>query len=105
MKLVRLLLAPVALALVAGVATLAQIEAPAGWRMVDAAQKFVGGLTPEQEDKTGFAYDSPERSRWFFVPHQDQQKKPLRKGLRFEEMTAPQKEAALAFLQAGTSQK
>jgi hypothetical protein len=73
--------------------------------MVDAAQKFVDGLTPEQKGKATFAYDSPERLRWFFVPHQDQQKKPLRKGLRFEEMTAPQKEAALALVQAGTSEK
>src|SRR5262249_46660873 len=36
---------------------------------------------------------------------QDADKRPTRKGLRFEEMTAPQREAALALLQAGTSER
>jgi hypothetical protein len=105
MKLVRVMLAPAALALLAAVATLAQVSNPAGVRMADAAQKFLDGLSAEQKAKTTFPFDAPERLRWAFVPLQDAQKRPTRKGLRFEEMTAPQREAALALVQAGTSEK
>ena len=105
MKLVRLLMAPAALGLLIVVATVAQITSPAGTRMTDAAANFRDGLTAEQKAKAVFPFDSPERLRWAFVPLQDAQKRPTRKGLRFEEMTAPQREAALALLQAGTSER
>ena len=105
MKLVRLLLAPVAVGLLAGVAYVAQVSSPAGVRMTDAAARFLDGLTAEQKAKAIFPVDSPERLHWAFVPLQDPQKRPTRKGLRFEEMSAPQREAALALLQAGTSDR
>jgi hypothetical protein len=105
MRRLRLLLAPLALALLAAVATIAQVKSPAGSRMVGAAAKFLDSLTAEQKAQASFPFDSPERLKWAFVPLQDAQKKPTRKGLRFEEMTAPQREAALALLQAGTSEK
>lgn len=105
MKFVRLMLAPAALVLLAAVATIAQVSNPAGTRMVAAAQKLLDGLTADQKAKAAFPFDSPERLKWAFVPLQDAQKRPTRKGLRFEEMTAPQREAALALLQSGTSDK
>jgi hypothetical protein len=105
MKSIRLLLAPLAVGLLAGVALLAQVASPAGNRMVDAAQKFLDGLTVEQKPKAAFPFDSPERLHWAFVPLQDAQKRPTRKGLRFEEMTAQQRDAALALLHAGTSER
>jgi hypothetical protein len=105
MKLIRLLMAPAALGLLIVVATVAQVTSPASTRMTDAAGKFLDALTPEQKAKASFPVDSPERLHWAFVPLQDAQKRPTRKGLRFEEMTAPQREAALALLQAGTSER
>ncbi|HEY1376569.1 MAG TPA: DUF3500 domain-containing protein [Gemmataceae bacterium] len=105
MKLVRVLLVPAALGLLAAVATVAQVADPAGARMADAAGKFLDGLSPEQRAKAAFPFDSPERQHWAFVPLQDAEKRPTRKGLRFGEMTAPQREAALALLQAGTSDR
>ena len=105
MKLVRLLMAPAALALLIVVATVAQVTSPAGTRITDAAVKFVDSLTAEQKAKAMFPVDSPERLHWAFVPLQDAKKQPTRKGLRLEEMTAPQREAALALLQAGTSER
>src|SRR4051794_17475444 len=104
MKLVRLLLAPAALALLAAVATVAQVTSPAGTQMGDAAKKLVDGLSAEQKARATFPFDSPERRHWAFVPLQDAQKQPTRKGLRLQDMTAPQREAALALLQAGTSE-
>ncbi len=105
MRLVRLLLAPAAFGLLAAVATVAQVSGPMGQRMTDAARKFLDGLTPEQKAKAAFSFDSPERLHWAFVPLQDAEKQPTRKGLRFEEMTAPQRDAALALLHAGTSDR
>src|SRR5262245_17415998 len=104
MKLVRLALALAAFTVVAGVAVIAQVSATAGLKMGKAAKKFLDGLTPDQRAKAAFAFDSPEREKWNFVPLQDREKKPTRKGLRLEEMTAPQREAVMALLQTGLSQ-
>jgi hypothetical protein len=103
MKLHRLGLAALALALLAGLAHVVQVAGPAGVGMADAAQKFLAGLTPELRAKAQFPFDSPERLKWAFVPLQDAEKRPTRKGVRMEEMTAPQREAALALLRSGTS--
>jgi hypothetical protein len=104
MKVPHILLAPAAFVVVAAVATLAQVNNPAGARMIDAARRFVDGLAPEQRAKAVYPVDSPERLKWNFVPLQDAQKRPTRKGVRFEEMTAPQREAALDLLKTGTSE-
>jgi hypothetical protein len=101
----RLLLASAAFGLVVAVATLGQVASPAGARMTEAARSLVDGLTADQRAKAVYPVDSPERLRWNFVPLQDAQRRPTRKGLRFEEMTAPQREAALVLLKAGTSER
>jgi hypothetical protein len=103
MRLIRLGLATTALAVLAGVATVAQVSGTAGIAMASAAQKFLDSLTPEQKAKAQMPFDARDRLEWYFVPRQDRDKKPTRKGLRVEEMTAPQREAALALLRAGTS--
>jgi hypothetical protein len=87
----------------AGVGLLAQERQPAGLRMASAAQNFLGILNDEQRAAATFAYDSPERVNWHFVPRQDNNKKSLRKGLALENMTAEQKKAALDVLRAALS--
>src|SRR5580765_1488284 len=48
--------------------------------------KFVNSLTAEQKSKALYAFDSPERTNWEFVPLQDKStKQPTRKGLRLQE--------------------
>src|ERR1700739_3582597 len=77
-------------------------EAP-GVQMSDAAAKLVNSLNDDQKSKALFAFDAKERTNWNFVPLQDKQKNPTRKGLRFEQMTGEQKETAKALIRAGTS--
>jgi hypothetical protein len=103
MKSMRLLSVAAAAAVVSGVALFAEKEAPSSARMVDAGQKFVGSLSPELKKKASFGFDDPERLRWFFTPQQDKQKNYTRKGVRFEELSDDQKQAALDLLKSGTS--
>ncbi len=98
----RLLLVFVVSAGLAGVAFVSQDADTAGNRMAVTAEKFLGTLTAEQKGKAAFDFDDKDRTNWNFVPYQ-KEKKPLRKGLRMEEMTAAQKESALALVKAGTS--
>jgi Protein of unknown function (DUF3500) len=104
MKTARILLAGVVLASLAGMAYVAQKTETSGSRMVTAAQAFLSSLTAEQKARASFAYDSDERTRWFFTPQQDKAKKATRKGLPLEDMTAEQKKSALALVKAGTSE-
>ncbi len=77
----------------------------AGLEMTRAADAFLTMLDADQKKQAVYPYDSAERFNWDFVPLQDASRKPTRKGLRLEEMTAPQKEAAKALLKAGTGAK
>jgi hypothetical protein len=104
MKLTRMALALVALVLVAGLAYVAQQTDASAPDMVAAAQKFLETLSDEQKAKTVFAFDSPERINWHFVPL-EKAGQPTRKGMRLEEMSDTQKKAALALLQSGTSKQ
>ena len=105
MKLIRLALAGTALFAVAGLAYVAQQTQTAGTSMVAAAEAFVGTLSGEQKAKAVFPFDSKERFNWNFVPLQDKEKNPTRKGLPLEQMSAEQKKAALALVRAGTSEQ
>jgi hypothetical protein len=80
-----------------------EADAGPGVQMTEAADKFLTSLTADQKKQAVFAFDDKERFNWDFVPLQDKDKKPTRKGLRMEEMTADQKEAARALVKAGTS--
>jgi hypothetical protein len=103
MKLTRILLALGALSLAAGVAWVAQQTEPPGVAMTAAAQQFLGTLSAEQKAKATFPFDSKERTRWFFTPQQDRNRKATRKGLPLAAMSDGQKKAALALVAAGTS--
>jgi hypothetical protein len=103
MKLLRVLLALTALVVLAGLAHVRQATEPPGLKMVDAGDKFLASLTPEQKGKATFAFDDKERLNWHFIPLQDANRKPTRKGLPLFDMTDAQKDAARALLRAGTS--
>ncbi len=104
MKLSRMALALAALGLVTGLAYVAQRTESSGTDQVEAAQQFLKSLDDGQRSKAVFAFDSPERTNWHFVPL-EKDGQPTRKGLRLEEMNADQKKAALALLRAGTSKE
>ena len=105
MKLARLVLALFALATLSGLAYVAQQAEPSGTAMARAAQRFLETLKPEQQKQATFPFDSKERTNWNFVPLQDANKKPTRKGIPLQDMTPEQKTAALALVRAGTSEK
>jgi hypothetical protein len=98
----RFLLVLVAGAGLIGAAVLSKEAEPVGAKMTAAADKLVGSLDATQKAKAQLAFDDRDRTNWHFVPYQDK-KKPLRKGLRLEEMNEQQKEAALELVRAGTS--
>src|SRR5262245_46990261 len=104
MKLSRLLLAGALLACLAGVAQVSQRTEGPGQKMANAAEQFLQSLKTEQKDKAVLPFDSKERVNWNFVPL-EAKGKPTRKGLSLKEMTAEQKQAALALVAAGTSVK
>lgn len=104
MKIRRLLLGAVILGCFATLAVIGREAEPSTNRMTTSAEKFVALMTPEQKTKALFPFESKERINWNFVPLQDKEKNPTRKGLRFQEMTAEQKKAALALLESGTSE-
>lgn len=87
-----------------GAAQLGEKLAPSPARMAQAAQHFLGLLRPEQKAQVAFAFDHGERTAWHFVPLQDKDKQPTRKGLRLEQMNDLQRAAALALLQTALSE-
>jgi hypothetical protein len=66
--------------------------------MVEAANRFLGTLTPAQRQAATFPFQSEERFNWHFVPKE-------RKGLPLKEMDATQSAAALALLRTSLSAK
>ncbi len=102
-KLSRILIALMLMAVLAGVAYVGQVNETSGVKMAVAAENFLRSLTAEQRTKATFGFDDKERLNWDFVPLQDAQKNPKRHGLRLEEMTQEQQESARALVKAGTS--
>src|SRR3954453_21288232 len=103
MKLLRMCVALVVVACLAGVAYVGQASEPAGAKMTTAASRFLEALKPDQKQKIAFTFDDKERLRWFFTPQQDNNRKPTRKGLPLQDMTPEQQETAKELLRAGTS--
>jgi hypothetical protein len=66
--------------------------------MATAGSNFFNALSPEQQQKASFAFADDERLNWAFVPK-------ARKGLPFKEMTPPQREAAVALIKSGLSER
>ena len=69
--------------------------------MADAANAFVGSLTPEQRQQAVFPFESDERMRWHFIPTEGFP----RKGLTVKDMSDAQRERAHALMKAGLSQR
>jgi hypothetical protein len=65
--------------------------------MVQAAQHFLGSLSPEQKERAQYKFEDEERFDWHFIPK-------TRKGLAIREMMPQQREMATALLAAGLSQ-
>jgi hypothetical protein len=103
MKLKQLVFVGILAAGLVGAACLSKEGDSAGVQMSDAAAKLVNSFSDDQKSQALFGFDSKERSNWYFVPLQDKDKKPTRKGLRFGQMTNEQKDMAKALLRAGTS--
>lgn len=104
MKLLRLGLALVAVAVLAGVAYVYQATETSGGKMTTAAEKLLGSLSDDQRAKATFDFNDKERLNWHFVPRQDKDRKPTRLGVPLEAMNKEQKAAALELLKAGTSE-
>ena len=66
--------------------------------MTSAANAFLSSLTPDQRTRVTFNLEDEERLNWFYTPVP-------RKGLPLREMTAGQRQLAMALLSAGLSQR
>ena len=98
----RTLLLAAVLSTLGGAILIAQSTKTTGQKMSASATKLVGTLTAEQKKSAMFDFDDEHRTTWFFTPVQEN-KKSLRKGLRMDTMTAPQKATMLELLQMGLS--
>ena len=70
-------------------------------RVVDAANAFVSTLSPAERTKCTFGFTSSQRTGWSNLPSGIFQ----RNGLRFGDMTARQREAALALVASALSRE
>lgn len=73
----------------------AQIDSSGG-AMATAAQRLLDSLDDAQRDQARFAFDSPERLNWHFIPRE-------RKGLPIKAMSPEQRALAFGLIQSGTS--
>lgn len=86
----------VVLAIVAAGAATLQDKAGQTAAMADAAQAFLDTLTPEQRAAVTFPFHGDDRFDWHYIPRE-------RKGVSLREMTAAQKKAGLALVEASLS--
>lgn len=97
----RLLLAVLLAVTVAAASTFTAEQAAV--TMATSAGRFLASLTPEQKQKAQFAFDSPERTHWHFIPTGPAPMFP-RNGLTIKEMQPSQRALAHDLLKAGLSQ-
>ena len=86
----------VVLAIVTAGAATMQDKAGQTASMAEAAQAFLNSLTPEQRTAVMFPFDGDDRFDWHFIPRE-------RKGVPLRTMTAAQKKAGLALVEASLS--
>src|SRR5437762_4704307 len=77
----------------------AQPQTPTTGRVVAAANTFLATLSAAERGKVSFGFNSPQRTGWSNLPSPMFQ----RNGLRLGDLTAPQREAALALVAAALS--
>ena len=75
-----------------------QGDSAPGGEMAVAAGQLLASMDNEQREPAGFMINSEERTRWHYVPRR-------RAGFRMTEMTAEQREQALALVRTGLSEK
>src|SRR6516225_1829997 len=102
MKLYRALLVVFCIICLVGVAYVSQATQSTGIKMSNSAQKLCESFTAEQKAKACFDYDHKERTNWHFIPLQDKDKKPTRKGLPLGEMSEEQQRMAMDLIKSGT---
>ena len=66
-----------------------------GSRMAVAADRFLDSLSKSQAEKAVFAFDSPERLNWHFIPRD-------RLGIPIKELTPEQRALAFGLISTGT---
>jgi glyoxylase-like metal-dependent hydrolase (beta-lactamase superfamily II) len=66
--------------------------------MVEAAQRFVGSLTPAQRREVRLGADDPERRRWHYIPK-------ARRGVALGTLTPAQRHLAYGFLATALSRQ
>src|SRR5438552_18111435 len=103
MKASRLLLAVALVAFLSGLAYVSQANESSGVKMTRAAESLITSLNPGQQARVLLPFADKERLNWHFVPLQNADKTPKRRGVRLEEMNNQQRDATLALLRAGTS--
>ena len=86
----------VVLAIVTAGAATMQDKAGQTASMAEAAQAFLDTLTPEQHAAVMFPFNSDDRFDWHYIPRE-------RKGVPLVAMTAAQKKAGLALVEASLS--
>ncbi len=69
-----------------------------GTAMADAASRFVAALDAQQKAQATFAFDSPERFNWHWIPR-------VRKGLPIKDLKPEQRALAFGLLDTGLSTK
>ena len=67
-------------------------------RIAEAARRWLDGLDPEQRKAAGFPFDSDERYVWDYRPGP-------RKGMPLKDMSAAQRNAAIALLDTALSSR
>lgn len=70
-------------------------------QMAEAANRFLSALPAEQRSMASFAFDSPQRLRFHFIPTETFE----RQGLTIRDMGQAQRQAAHALLRTGLSQR
>jgi uncharacterized protein DUF3500 len=78
--------------------------AGAGETMMEAANKYIATLTPDQRAKGVLAYDDKQRLEWHFIPKPDPPGAGFREGIKIRDMQPEQRQAAHAMLKAALSE-
>jgi hypothetical protein len=92
----RSLLGLLLMALMASVAAPALVADEVGDHMADAATRFLGALNDKQRAEAAFAFDSPERFNWHWIPRE-------RKGVPIKALSPDQRALAFGLLDTGLS--
>jgi hypothetical protein len=83
-------------ALLAGAAAPAVQADEVGGYMAEAARRFLGALDDKQRAEASFAFDSPERVNWHWIPRE-------RKGVPIKALSPDQRALAFGLLDTGLS--